>query len=122
MVQTVLVQSFENSGAIAGVARNATRLRPDYVLATELRDLQADYDTADGAPLGHVRILARLRRLPPDRALIANQSFEASVRADNTAVERVVVALVQAMGQVAGQVVDWTLRTPGTAVRLAPTP
>jgi cholesterol transport system auxiliary component len=71
MVQTVLVQSFENSGAIAGVARDATRLRPDYVLVTELRDFQAEYDAANGAPLAHVRIMARLLRLMPDRAIIA---------------------------------------------------
>jgi cholesterol transport system auxiliary component len=122
MVQTMLVQSFENSGAIAGVARDATRVRPDYVLVTELRDFQADYDTANGAPLAHVRLMARLLRLLPDRTIIANQSFDASARADGTSVERVVVAFDQAMGQVAGQVVDWTLRAPGTAVRLAPGP
>jgi cholesterol transport system auxiliary component len=120
MVQTVLVQSFENSGAIAGVARDSTRMRPDYVLVTELRDFQADYDTADGAPLAHVRIMARLLRVLPDRAIIAGQAFEASVRADGTGVERVVVAFDQAMGQVAGQIVDWTLRAPGTTVRPAP--
>jgi hypothetical protein len=28
----------------------------------------------------------------------------------------------QAMGQVAGQIVDWTLRAPGTTIRLTPTP
>jgi cholesterol transport system auxiliary component len=122
MVQTALVQSFENSGAITGVARDSTRVRPDYVLVTELRDFQADYDTADGPPNAHVRISARLMRLVPDRAIIASQSFEASVRADGTATERVVVAFDQATGQVAGQIVDWTLRAPGTTVRLTPAP
>ncbi len=121
MVQTVLVQSFENSGAIAGVVRDATRVRPDYVLVTDLRDFQADYDTADGAPLANVRIMTRLLRLLPDRSIIAGQSFAHSVRADGTAIERVVVAFDQAMSQVAGQIVDWTLRAPGTTVRLVPT-
>jgi cholesterol transport system auxiliary component len=122
MLQTVLVHSFEGSGAITGVARDGTRIRPDYVLVTELRDFQADYDSANGPPLAHVRLMARLMRLVPDRAIIASQSFEASVRADGPAVERVVVAFDQATGQVAGQIVDWTLRAPGTTVRLTPGP
>jgi cholesterol transport system auxiliary component len=122
MMQTALVQGFENSGAITGVARDATRIRPDYVLVTELRDFQADYDTADGPPLARVRIVARLMRLQPDRAIIASQSFEAAVRADGTAIERVVVAFDQATGQVTGQIIDWTLRAPGTTVRLTPGP
>ncbi len=121
MVQTLLIQSFENSGAIAGVTRDATRVRPDYLLLTELRDFQADYDAA-GPPLAHVRIMARLLRLLPDRSIIAGQSFEQAVRADGTSVERVVVAFDQAMGQVAGQLVEWTLRAPGTTLRLAPAP
>jgi cholesterol transport system auxiliary component len=122
MVQTALVHSFENSGAITGVARDSTRLRPDYVLVSDLRDFQADYDTANGPPLAHVRIVARLMRLVPDRAIIASQAFEASVRAGGTTVDSVVVAFDQATSQVANQIVDWTLRAPGTTVRLAPAP
>jgi cholesterol transport system auxiliary component len=120
MVQTVLVQSFENSGAITGVARDATRMRPDYALVTELRDFQADYDSADGPPVAHVRIMARLLRLLPDRTIIGAQSFEAAVRADRPALDRVVTAFDQALGQVAAQLVAWTLSAPGTTVRLAP--
>jgi len=120
MVQTVLIQSFENSGAIAGATRDATRVRPDYVLATELRDFQADYDSGNSPPLANVRILCRLLRLLPDRTIIATQTFANSARADGIAIERVVLAFDQALAQVAGQIVEWTLRAPGTTVRLAP--
>ena len=37
MVQTLLVESFENTGKIVSVARQGVDLRADYVLKTELR-------------------------------------------------------------------------------------
>jgi ABC-type uncharacterized transport system auxiliary subunit len=100
--------------------RSALREDPDYILVGELRDFQADYDTANAPPLASVRIMARLLRLLPDRAIVASQSFAQAVRADGTAIERVVVAFDQALGTVAGQVVDWTLRAPGTTLRPGP--
>ena len=54
MVQTLLNESFENSGKIVAVARKATDIRADYVLKTDLREFQAEYD-AGGAPVAHVR-------------------------------------------------------------------
>ena len=38
MVQTLLVESFENTGKIVAVARKATDIRADYVLKTDLRE------------------------------------------------------------------------------------
>jgi len=43
MVQTLLVESFENSSQIIGVGRQSSTLRADYTLLLELREFQAEY-------------------------------------------------------------------------------
>ena len=43
MIQTLLVESFENSGKIIGVGRQSVTLRADYSLLTDLREFQAEY-------------------------------------------------------------------------------
>lgn len=118
MVQTALVQTFENSARIAGVGRDSTRFRSDYILATELRDLQADYDNGNGPPQATVRIVARLIRLP-DRAIVGGQVFTQAIRADGTAIDRVALAFDEAVGQACRQIVEWTLRAAGHTQRLA---
>ena len=42
MVQTLIVESFENSGKIVGVGREQIGLRADFVLKTEIREFQAE--------------------------------------------------------------------------------
>lgn len=118
LIQTALVQTFENSARIAGVGRDSTRFRSDYILATELRDLQADYDNGAGPPQVTVRIVARLIRLP-DRAIVGGQVFTHAVRADGTAIDRIALAFDEAVGQACRQIVEWTLRAAGHTHRLA---
>src|SRR5262249_18369652 len=43
MVQTLLIQSFENTGDIVSVGRESSLLRADFILLSELRQFQADY-------------------------------------------------------------------------------
>ena len=43
MVQTLMIESFENSKKIVSVGRESIGLRADFILKTELRELQAVY-------------------------------------------------------------------------------
>ncbi len=43
MIQTLLVESLENSRRIVGVGRDPLSVRPTYVLQSELREFQAEY-------------------------------------------------------------------------------
>src|SRR5215469_9963104 len=45
LVQTLLVDAFENDGSIAEVARDARTVTPEYVLGTEVRQFEAVYDS-----------------------------------------------------------------------------
>ncbi len=109
LVQSLLVQSLENSGRIDAVARELLALRADYVLLTELRDFEAEY-TGAGAPIIHVLLGAKLIRMP-DRAIVAQQRFDATAPATANEMPMIVQAFNVAFHQAARQIVDWTLAT-----------
>ena len=110
MVQTLLIESFENSGKIVAVARKATDIRADYVLKTDLREFQAEYD-AGGAPVAHVRLNAKLVVMPK-RAIIASKTFESSVQAAGSNVSQVIAAFDLALSRTLKQIVEWGLTVP----------
>ncbi len=112
MVQTLLVESFENSGRIVSVGRQAIGLRSDFNLLTEMREFQAEYGPTEPAPTIRVRLNAKLIR-QPERAIIASQNFEAQATATGTDMESVVAAFDVALGKVLRRTVEWTLRTAG---------
>jgi len=110
MVQTRIVDSFENSQRIVAVSRDSIALRANYVLQPDLRNFEAMYFYG-GAPIVHVRIVAKLVRMP-DRQIIGIATFERCVRARQDKVPSVVSAFDQALGSVIKRLVSWTLRTP----------
>ena len=110
MVQTRIVDSFENSHKIVAVARESFGLRANYVLQTDLRNFEAMFFYG-GTPIVKVRIVAKLVRMP-DRQIIGVATFERCVRARSDKVPKVVEAFDQALGSVMKRLVAWTLRTP----------
>jgi len=108
MVQTRIVDSFENSHKIVAVARESIGLRANYVLQSDLRNFEAMYIYGK-PPIAHVRIVAKLVRMP-DRQIIGVGSFERCVRARADKVPKVVEAFDQALGSVMKRLVAWTLR------------
>jgi cholesterol transport system auxiliary component len=110
MVQTRIVDSFENSHKIIAVAREAIGLRANYVLQPDLRNFEAMYFYG-GTPIVQVRIVAKLVRMP-DRQIIGVGTFARCVRAREDKVPKVVEAFNQALGSVVKRLVAWTLRTP----------
>jgi cholesterol transport system auxiliary component len=106
LVQSLIVQSFENSGRIAAVGRDSLALRADYTLQLELRHFEADYG-GGASPAAHVQIAAKLVKLP-DRSIVAQRSFDAAVSAANQ-IPAVVGAFNDALHQVLRPLVDWTL-------------
>ena len=119
MVQTLLVESFENSGKIVSVGRQSVTLRADYSLLTELREFQAEYDGA-GPPEAHVRINVKLVKMP-QRHIVGTLTVDRIERAESTDLDAVVHAFDAALGKALRRVVEWTLFTapaqPDTARR-----
>jgi cholesterol transport system auxiliary component len=112
MVQTRIVDSFENSHKIVAVSRESVGLRANYVLQPDLRNFEAMYFYEKGKPpIAHVRIVAKLVRWP-DQQIIGVTTIERCVRAREDKVPKVVEAFDQALGSVIKRLVAWTLRTP----------
>lgn len=107
LVQAMIVESFENSGRITAIGRESLSLRGDYVLRPELRHFEADY-AQGGAALAHVQVAAKLIKLP-ERAIIAQQSFDAAQPAAGALMPAIVDAFDAAFHQVARQLVTWAL-------------
>lgn len=102
LLQGKLIESFEASKAIVSVGRDAVGLRPDYVLHSDLRDFQAEY--GDGAPVAHLRLAAKLVRMP-DRRIVANILTEQRVQAEGSSLPEIVRAFDRAAGDAFEEVV-----------------
>ena len=121
MVQALIIESFENSAKIVSVGREQIGLRSDFVLKTELREFQAEYE--DKLPAGtkelgpnapapwvRVRLNAKLVKMP-QREIVAHQTFERRVRAQENRMNAIIDAFDDALGKTLKSVVVWTLET-----------
>jgi cholesterol transport system auxiliary component len=111
MIQSLLVQSFENSGRITAIGRESLALHADYVLRPELRHFAAEYRDA-AAPSAHVAIGIKLVKMP-ERAIVAQRNFDATAPAAANQMAAIVESFDKAVHDAMRQIVDWTL----TAVR-----
>lgn len=114
LVQTLLVESFENSGRIVGVGRRSIGLTGDYVLTSELREFEAA-KTADGGTSVIVRMVLKLVR-QSSGAIVASTTAAANVTAASDAPADVIVAFDDALGKVLKRTVSWVL-TEGASDR-----
>lgn len=107
MVQTLMVESFENSGKIVGVGRRSIGLTGDYILSSDLREFEARSDGAGGTNVA-VRLVLKLVR-QSSGGIIAATSAEAVVPAASDAIPDVVAAFDTALGKVLKKSVVWVL-------------
>lgn len=121
MVLRLLVESFENSRKIIAVGRDSIGLRSNIVLKTELREFQAEYIDKDAsnrggggaigsgdAPQIRVRVAAKLVKMP-QRVIVASQTFENVMPAEENNMEAIVGAFDEALGKTLKSIVVWTL-------------
>lgn len=111
MVQRLLIESFENSHRIVGVGRESVALRSDIVIQVELREFQAEYLDGAEIPTIHVRINAKLVRMP-QRHIVAATTVERSLRSPDNRMTSIVAVFDEALGKVLRDIVIWTLTNP----------
>lgn len=110
MVQTLLVESFENTGRIMAVGRQVIGLRSDFNLKTELREFQAEYfEGTQAPPQIRVRINAKIVA-QPRQAIVGSKTFEALVESEANNVGAIVEGFDQALGEVLKDLVSWVLQ------------
>lgn len=114
MVQSLIIESFDNSGAIIAVGRESVGLRPDYVLKSELREFQAEVQ--DDGHRVNVALHAKLVQMP-ERLIVASTEFEHRVRTPSDTLHPVIDAFDEALGEVMKRLVTWTLEEGEKAER-----
>lgn len=108
LMQTLLVESFDNSGRIAGVARQGGGLRTDFLLKSDLREFHAEMYKGSPART-RIRLHVRLVRWN-DRDIVASRTFETAELLAGESGEAIVASFDAAVGGVLKQVVEWSLR------------
>ena len=116
MIQTLMVESFENSNSIVAVGRETVGLRSDFVLKIELREFTAVY--YEGLPpQAVVALILRLVEMPR-RAIIGAERIGSSIRAEKDSLEAVLDAFDVSLGKVLKRSVEWTVHTGEGAWRM----
>ncbi len=95
MVQTSLIESFENSEVLERVSSDQGGLRPDYLLLLEVYDFQAEYTQSELPPTVHIKLVAKLVEYPT-RSLLASFTAETFQQADENELADIVRTFDQA--------------------------
>lgn len=107
LVQTLLVQSMQASGAFRLVSRSSLGLFPDNTLVTELNAFQAEPGPPEG-PAYVVRVAMTMTLVrESDGALVASRSFAASAGAASVQPLAIAAAFDAATGAALRQAVQW---------------
>ena len=110
MLQTLLVESFENTNKIISVGRQSISLRSDFTLKTELREFQVEQEPESNTSTIRVRINAKLVQ-QPNRVIVGSQSFESRLDIQKGGgMNDIVIAFDTATGKVIKKLVEWTLQ------------
>ena len=119
MVQVLLVESLENSGAASAVGREAIGLSSDYTLVTDLREFQAIAELVEAQ--GELRpseqpveVLVQLNIKivqEPEGLIVGSESFERRLRAPSNEMLDVVATFDEALGKAMRDAVEWSVRS-----------
>ena len=116
MIQTLLIESFENSNKIISVGRQAIGLRADYILKTDLREFQAEFVDENGAPIPdteppniRIRMNAKLVQMP-ERDIVGSYTVEYFIPAPGPTMVEIIQGFDSALGKILKRMVNWTLR------------
>ena len=115
MIQTLIIESFENSDRIVAVGRESIGLRSDFVLKVEVREFQAVYYDGTTARVV-VTLILKLVEMPR-RAIIGYKRVNHVTQAQSDSLESIIEAFDDALGKVLKRSVEWSLVTGEEAWR-----
>jgi cholesterol transport system auxiliary component len=109
LVQSKLIEAFEDVVPQLAVGRDSAGLKPDYILQSELRDFEAAYNGGAGEAV--VRITAKLVKMP-ERKIVKSISAEARQAASGSGLPAIVAAFEIALGNVFNELISGVLAAP----------
>ena len=124
IVQSLMVESYENSGKVAAVGRSTVGLRADYVIVPDLREFQGIV-ISETENTKSVRIEVRLNIKIIDEfedKIIASSSFQENVVAVSDSTPDLVRAFDEALGDTMRDAVEWSVRKINAHAASTPRP
>ena len=109
IVQSLLIESFENTDKVGAVGSSTVGLRADYIVVTDIREFQAHVVGEEDALSVDVRLNIKLVDGATDR-IIASQSFFEVVLSETSDAPDVVAAFDEALGGTMRDAVEWSIR------------
>ncbi|CDZ54782.1 ABC-type transport auxiliary lipoprotein family protein [Neorhizobium galegae] len=107
LVQSKLVEAFENSGRLGGVGKPGQGLAIDYQVVTDIRAFEV---TAGSPRLANVEISAKI--LNDRNGTVRAQSvFKATAPVSGAENRDFIAALDRAFAKVGAEIVDWSLKS-----------
>ena len=112
LVQTLLIESYENTGKVGAVGSSSVGLRADYIIVTDVREFQAR--VPNGAPPDsplqvHVRLNIKVVDAEFDQ-IIGSRSFEEFEPTASDKPEDITEAFDEALGDASRDSVEWSIR------------
>jgi cholesterol transport system auxiliary component len=107
MLRSLIIESFERDGRIAGVSASDSGLSGDYALAIELRDFQIEIGTG-GEAAATIRLTAKLFDRRSNR-IVASQSFDEAAAAAGSDRASALPAFEEAINALLPRIVEWTV-------------
>ncbi|MTI02294.1 ABC-type transport auxiliary lipoprotein family protein [Roseibium sp. RKSG952] len=124
IVQSLLVESYENSNKVAAVGKSTVGLRADYLVVPDLREFQGIVIAQDGNSR-KIQIEVRLNIKIIDEfedQIIASSSFEEKVVSASEKTPDLVRAFDLALGRTMRDAVEWSVRKINTHAANNPRP
>jgi len=115
MLQGLMLRSFEDSGALRYVGRRPIGGTADYLLLSELTDLQAELAPDGETVTTRLRLTARLVR-EADATILGSRTIETTAPATSTKAADVVAGLDAATRAGLRELTAWALRRMGLSV------
>jgi cholesterol transport system auxiliary component len=108
LVQTQLLESFENSAKLKTVTRQISGVPADVGLMLDIREFESVYVDGKKSPTVIIQIHAKLLELPSSR-VIANNTFHAEIPSASKEIPDVVNAFEAGLKHANREIVAWTL-------------
>ncbi|MFO7757597.1 MAG: ABC-type transport auxiliary lipoprotein family protein [Roseovarius sp.] len=115
MLTTLMVRSFNDTGALRYVGRRPIGGRADYTLISELTDFQAEQEVEGDAVTVRFRLTARLVR-DDDAAILGSRTVQSTATVASTDVRDIVTGLNATTSSALRELTIWALRRMGLGV------
>ena len=108
LIQSVMVESFEDSDAIATVSRQNSGVPAEVALLIDVRQFEAVYEAGAKTPVVVLQLHTKILEYPSNR-VITVRTFHARVPAASKEIPDVVQAFNQGLSTLTAEIMAWTL-------------